>query len=133
MLDFTRAPSIDPFQSIAHLPQPELRWKVVNAVRRYHAWHTPGSVPPMRALELPLPHIEESRIMKTRLLPGGKEILLANHGFVEFWSIESRQCLWSIPSPEERIDTVGFDFDIVDGGKTLVVAIVCEDSFFPDM
>ncbi|KAL5525082.1 hypothetical protein ACEPAF_8951 [Sanghuangporus sanghuang] len=132
-LDVSQAPSTNPFHSIESLPEPELRWKVINAVQRHRVWTTPGNVPPMRVLELPLPHIEESRIMKTRLLPGGKEILISNHGSVEFWSIESMERLWSIPAPEDHIDTVGFDFDIVDNGEVLAIAIVCEDAVFPDM
>ncbi|EJD04895.1 uncharacterized protein FOMMEDRAFT_18615 [Fomitiporia mediterranea MF3/22] len=130
-LDIEQAPDISPFQTIDSIPDLDLRRKVVDAVHKYRTWNTPGQVPPLRSVELPLPHIQDERIIKARLLPGGNELLIANYGDIELWSIESRERLWNIPAPEEHIVSTGFDYELLNDGLILVVATVCDDVVFP--
>ena len=123
-LDIEQAPDVHPFDSIEAIPDPELRRKVVSAVRRHQTWHDPGAIPPYRVVELPLPHVTDEHIIKTRLLPGGRELLLANYGHIELWSIETQECLLRIPPPRDYVNMVGFDFQLVDAGETLAIASV---------
>ncbi|EJD07227.1 uncharacterized protein FOMMEDRAFT_149738 [Fomitiporia mediterranea MF3/22] len=133
-LDITQAPDISTHQLPDNFATEELYKKAITAVRNARAWRTPGGlrfgqevsihIDPVTqgVIEGDLPGEGNERV-DPRLLPGGKYALIENHGRLELWSLFPRARVW-IANPSREADCIAFDFEIVDGGESMNIAVL---------
>ena len=128
-LDVECAPSLNPFEPLISKPTPDLKEMVIRAIRRHKNWSDPTQEHKLRSVDLPITRDagDLDILVEPRLLPGGKEVLILNCGRLELWSLVTKERIWEIKSPVGRFSCAGFDFDIVDNGNVLNVAILFED------
>ncbi|EJD02480.1 uncharacterized protein FOMMEDRAFT_134996 [Fomitiporia mediterranea MF3/22] len=128
-LDIEHAPSVNPFEPLDAVPVPDLKQTVISAIRKHRNWRDPRQVHDMFVVDLPLDRSPEGWdvIVEPRLLPSGKEILVLNCGMIELWSLETKERLWALTSPMGRSSCAGYDFEVTNGGTTLVTALLFED------
>ncbi|KAL5532571.1 hypothetical protein ACEPAF_4345 [Sanghuangporus sanghuang] len=128
-LDVECAPNLNPFESITSKSAPDLKRTVISAIQRHRNWADPRQHHNLHVTDLPItrPAGELDILVEPRLLPGGRDILILNCGRLELWSLVTKEKLWEIKSPVGRFSCAGFDYDVVDDGNMLNVAILFED------
>ena len=128
------SPCLPPHVSLGTVTTSELREAIVNGLRNNRTWSKSGELirpTSIREVHLPvLPFDQHNWSTRTdmRLLPGGKEVLVENRNIIELWSIEPCEMLGATPACSAQDMCLAFDFELVRGGKGVVIAAIFIDT-----
>ncbi|KAH8108855.1 hypothetical protein DFH11DRAFT_1516248 [Phellopilus nigrolimitatus] len=128
-LDIDQAPAIPSYLRLESLSTKELKKTVIKAIRTSDTWHSHETLRVSQVMELRINTADPADLdgIDPRLLPGGQHVLLERRGQLELWSTNSRELVWTAPADSENHGCISFDFELVEDGKTLMVAGVFRD------
>ena len=126
-LEDSQSPDLPPHISPDNLNSVELQHMVIGGIRNKSTWDKDPKLTRMEELRIQDLSSEDAsslRRVDARLVPGGRYILVDNCGSLTLWDIATHRCLWIVPTRTGRDDCISFDFEVVDGGARLMVAVV---------
>lgn len=125
-LDIDCAPWLPPFHRLQTMETSSLKVGAVTGVRTRDLWQNPKKLKIVKENEINFTEDVVTRPIEPRRIPGGDEVLLGRSGKLEIWSLDTRERIWTAPSPSGDYFCTSVDFDVVENGQEVMLA--CEFS-----
>lgn len=122
-LDYDRAPSLLPHESIQSLTTERLRDLVIRSTREYLNWTSSDRPRATRSVTLDLP---DEDVYYHKLVPGGKYYICRDRdGYFHCYDTHRRRKIWSHRRAKHAIEFVRcMDCIIVDNESALILALL---------
>lgn len=145
-LDLDYAPDIPPHVSFESLSAGDIREKIAGAFSRQRNWTSPDGprATKVQTVRLPVNRTDIDRLSEVRLLPGGQYVLMVTGKKLELRRVQpsaegtlescDANLVWKDEDPQfSRHIARGYDFELVDNGETLMIALSMEATDEPSL